>query len=331
MKIYMNFYKIKKFMFFNLDNLDLSFIIIDFIVKYLKSCSAIEGGISDMNGNPNITYTQKEADDLVEQLSKAFSVVRILKDREVAGFQKINSNGLTCRCFEFWGKHKACENCISYKVLHDRSDRVKFEYLDGKAYQVISEYINVDGTDCVLEILKEFDKVTMDAEDARILSKKLFHLNSALYLEPLTGCRNRMYYEDYKDTPLLDAGVAFLDVDYFKSVNDLYGHMFGDEVLKGIVQVFLDNTRDTDAVIRYGGDEFLIVIPNIDTEVFEKKLEKILTEVNSLGFYMNPDYHASISIGALVCKEKKLYEATDAADKLMFQAKKKKNCIVKGW
>lgn len=277
------------------------------------------------------TYTKQEADELVKQLSKAFSVVRILKKDEVAGFQTIEGDGLGCKCFEFWGKTKACDNCISFKTLFDKNDRVKFEYLDGKAYQVISEYINVDGEPCVLEILKQFDKVTMDPRDAHILSTKLLHLNTALYNEPLTGCRNKMYYEDHKDTPLLNAGIAFIDVDRFKDVNDLYGHLFGDEVLKGIVNIFMEDTSDADAVIRFGGDEFVLIVPNIEEGEFFKLLTKILVDCNNLEFYLNPDYHVSISIGATLARGEVLKDAVDIADKLMFQAKERQNTIKKDW
>lgn len=104
-----------------------------------------------------------------------------------------------------------------------------------------------------------------------------------------------MYYEDYKGFPLLNAGIAFIDIDRFKDVNDLYGHLFGDEVLKGIVQVFLDNTSD--AVIRLGGDEFVLIIPNIEEDDFMNLLRKILVYCNNVEFYLNPSYHVTISIG----------------------------------
>lgn len=278
-------------------------------------------------------YTKQEAEELVKQLSKVFAVARILKTKEVAGIESITdeNNKPICKCFDFWGKTKACDNCISYKVLNDHKERVKFEYLDGKPYEVISEYINVDGENCVLEILKDFNHLTIDPFDAQIFSGKLTNTNTALYHEPLTGCYNRAYYEDRKDVALLNCGVAFIDVDKFKSVNDLYGHLFGDEVLKGVAGIFLENIRETDAVVRYGGDEFLIIIPNIEQNAFEQKLNTILSEVNELEFYTNSDYHASISIGATIVKQKTLKEATGIADKLMFEAKKKQNTIAKDW
>lgn len=275
-------------------------------------------------------YTKEEADALVEQLSKTFSVVRILKEKQVAGIEKIPGPKL-CACFEFWGKTQVCTNCISYKTLHDKEDRLKFEYLDGTAYQVISEYLNVDGENCVLEILKEIKRVTIDPQDVHLLSTKLTNLDKELYKEALTGCKNRAYYEDNKDIPLLSAGVIFIDIDGFKQVNDLYGHLFGDEVLKGVANIFMEVVGDKGNVIRYGGDEFIVVMPNVSEDELNETLTKIGEGVNELEFYVNPNYHVTVSAGVTIVKEKTLQEAVGITDKLMYQAKRKKNSVARGF
>ena len=69
--------------------------------------------------------------------------------------------------------------------------------------------------------------------------------------------------------------MAVIDVDDFKHINDNYGHDTGDIVLQSIARTVLSCMRKTDAVVRYGGDEFVIVFYNIPADVFEKKLEKI--------------------------------------------------------
>lgn len=276
-----------------------------------------------------VFYTQQEADALLEQLRKPFSVVRILKEPEVAGLRKIH--GQNCSCFEFWGKKKACDNCISYKTLYDHEGRIKFEYLDGKTYQVISKYINVDNEKCVLEILQELSKVTLDLQDIGALSNNLSNFNETLYREPLTKVYNRAYYEDHKDTALLNAGVVFIDVDDFKCVNDTYGHLFGDEVLKTVAYVFLQNVRKDDVVIRYGGDEFVMLLNNIEPDILSSRLDKLQQDIRELRFPTNPDYHVTVSIGATIAKQKTLEEAIAIADKQMFLAKKNKDSIVKDW
>lgn len=270
-----------------------------------------------------LEISEQEKDELIEQLNKIFSIVRMLKEKEVAGFC-LNSSGK--RCYEFWGKDKPCENCTSYKTLSDHKDRLKFEYLNGVPYQILSKYVKVDGKDSVIEILKELDSVSVDPTDARLLSTQLFKMNDSIYRDALTGTLNRTYYEDNKNTKLLNAGTAFIDVDNFKEINDTWGHTVGDRVLQQIGSILLANVREKDAVIRYGGDEFVIVILNITKDALIKKLEDIKDEVVETG--LTSDLKISVSCGGVIFKEMTVAETAEQADKLMYEAKKEKNTVI---
>lgn len=74
---------------------------------------------------------------------------------------------------------------------------------------------------------------------------------------------------------------AVIDLDNFKNVNDMYGHDVGDEVLKNVSNIIHRNVRDTDKKIRFGGDEFMLIFPNIDLLCAKKILERIRVEVES--------------------------------------------------
>lgn len=267
-------------------------------------------------------YTSKDSEEILKQLQKIFTVARILKDDEVAGEHEHEG----ARCYEFWGKKEPCENCSSYKTLSDKQDRLKYEYIDGKPYQVLSEYVSVDGRPGVMEMLKEIESVTISPEDAKTLATRIFNINSELYQDALTGVSNRKYFEDYKDTKLLNAGVAFIDVDNFKSVNDTLGHEAGDEVLRLLGNILSKNTRESDTVIRYGGDEFLLVFPNIPTNTFQDRLESIAKQFKEARMFDEVDF--SLSIGGIICKQISLQDASKKADAIMYEAKKVKDKVI---
>ncbi|BAI80623.1 hypothetical protein DEFDS_1154 [Deferribacter desulfuricans SSM1] len=91
--------------------------------------------------------------------------------------------------------------------------------------------------------------------------------------------------------------VAILDIDFFKKVNDTYGHLAGDKVLKDFAKILKENTRKTDIVARYGGEEFGIIIPDCDKTCTEKVLEKIKDVVTNHIFEFE-DYKIKITFSA---------------------------------
>lgn len=120
--------------------------------------------------------------------------------------------------------------------------------------------------------------------------------------------------------------MVLIDVDNFKHINDNYGHDVGDIVLQSIAQTVLSCVRKTDVVIRYGGDEFVIIFFSIPQEIFEKKLERIRHSVDSLIIDGHPELHMSVSIGGAYGSgtAEKLFKV---ADTMMYQSKKAKNQV----
>ena len=98
-----------------------------------------------------------------------------------------------------------------------------------------------------------------------------------LYRDPLTGIYNRRYYEEVARKTIGPAGVALMDVDDFKICNDTYGHHAGDMALKTVANTIQSCIRKSDLLIRYGGDEFLLVLPGIPGDFLQTKLEQICT------------------------------------------------------
>ena len=147
-----------------------------------------------------------------------------------------------------------------------------------------------------------------------------------LYIDSLTSVYNRRYYDEhFKGADDIQA-IVVIDVDDFKHINDNHGHDVGDIVLQSIAQTVLSCVRKTDAVIRYGGDEFIIIFYSIPADIFKKKLERIRRSVDGLIIDDYPELHMSVSIGGAygIGTTKKLFKA---ADNMMYQSKNTKNQV----
>ena len=157
------------------------------------------------------------------------------------------------------------------------------------------------------------------------LSRKQQQLQ-LLYIDSLTSVYNRRYYDEHFQGSDDIQAMAVIDVDNFKHINDNHGHDIGDIVLQSIAQTVLSCVRKTDAVIRYGGDEFVIIFFNIPQDIFGKKLERIRHSVDSLIIDDHPELHMSVSIGGAygIGTIKKLFKA---ADNMVYQSKKAKNQV----
>ena len=157
-------------------------------------------------------------------------------------------------------------------------------------------------------------------EKYTFLSRKQRHLQ-LLYIDSLTSVYNRRYYDEHFQGSDNIQAMVVIDVDNFKHINDNYGHDVGDIVLQNIAQTVLSCVRKTDAVIRYGGDEFVIIFFSIPANIFEKKLERIRYSVDSLIIDGHTELHMTVSIGGVygTGTAKGLFKA---ADSMMYQSKK---------
>ena len=150
--------------------------------------------------------------------------------------------------------------------------------------------------------------------------------------DQLTGLYNRRYLEEILDKIAASAirensllGILMLDVDYFKKVNDTYGHDAGDEVLKQLAKVMVNSVRESDFVVRFGGEEFLIILQNIkDEEAIKKVAEKIRenfehTKINVGGKTIKKT--VSIGISIFPKHTDRIWEAIKYADLALYKAK----------
>ena len=279
--------------------------------------------------------TMQEAENKMEVLREIFDVVRLLKgsDLQAAGMEsKLAGRENLCQCYAFWNKDKRCENCISLKALEEKKQTSKIEFLDSDMYQVFARYLEIDSEPYVMEMLKKLDENTLtDEEGYEKLTEKLTVYSEKLYRDVLTGAYNRRYFEEKVKNMSLNAGVAVIDLDDFKLFNDTYGHDGGDLVLTTVVNVIRHYIRRTDILVRYGGDEFLLILPGIEKEVFSQKLRIIQEKIHATHIPGFNRRKLSVSIGGVMFTHGRLEEAITKADRLMYMAKGHKNIVVTRW
>ncbi|MGI2997195.1 diguanylate cyclase [Vibrio alginolyticus] len=126
--------------------------------------------------------------------------------------------------------------------------------------------------------------------------------------------------------------LALIDVDYFKQVNDTYGHVFGDTVLTGVAKVLEETVRENDIVARFGGEEFVVVMPNTDHKNALITAERLRSSLSLHGFVteQKEEVRVTCSFGVVTTEDNEMSfkSLCDQADKLLYQAKANgRNCV----
>ena len=179
---------------------------------------------------------------------------------------------------------------------------------------------------------RQFDRSNMEkiqAEAEEKLQETTESYRAKLYHDVLTGTYNRRYYEDIASRIVGPAGIALMDVDDFKICNDTYGHYAGDMALETAANAIRSCIRESDLLIRYGGDEFLLVLPGIPGDFLQTKLEQIRTAAQMASVPGYSHFRLSLSIGGTMqAITDPMENAVRRADRLMYQAKGRKNAVM---
>ena len=169
----------------------------------------------------------------------------------------------------------------------------------------------------------------MQAEAEEKLQETTESYRAKLYHDVLTGTYNRRYYEDIASRIVGPAGIALIDVDDFKICNDTYGHYAGDMALETAANAIRSCIRESDLLIRYGGDEFLLVLPGIPGDILQTKLEQIRMAAQMASVPGYSHFRLSLSIGGTMqAITDPMENAVRRADRLMYQAKCRKNAVM---
>lgn len=148
------------------------------------------------------------------------------------------------------------------------------------------------------------------------------------YHDALTGAYNRNYYELHMKNTQASGGIAVIDLDDFKLCNDIYGHGVGDMALSRLTEVITNAMGRAGMVIRYGGDEFLLLMPSVPADYFAATLELIRSRAKAIHIPGCEGLQVSVSIGGVAARQETMAEAVQRADRLMYRAKTRKNAVV---
>ena len=212
-------------------------------------------------------------EDIFSKLSDITRIVDPLQKR-VIEFTKENAVTNDLHCYDFWGKGNVCDNCISIRAYNDNTTYVKIEYSGDKTYLITAVPYDLGGRRVVIELLKDItnslffsshDSPSMDTGIHALID----NMNKLAFSDSLTGLYNRRYIIEKLPVDLLNAAllskeisIIIADIDFFKVVNDTYGHLAGDHTLKVTAETLSGCIkRGNDWIARYGGEEFLICMP----------------------------------------------------------------------
>lgn len=188
------------------------------------------------------------------------------------------------------------------------------------------------------EIIKGMDSSPLKdqlQEFQKKFNKQKKNLLSLAFRDDLTGLYNRRYFDKMLNLEIKRAGrygkvlsLIMVDIDHFKKFNDTYGHQKGDSVLRTVGTILKENSRSSDFVCRYGGEEIAIILPEQDTEqgvsTAEKLRKKLVTEAKEIE---GVDITASFGVGSTDTSTKTGAELIKRSDKALYNAKESgRNC-----
>ena len=292
----------------------------------VRHCVSVVGQITDDHARlqelmlGDVNSDQPEA--LLERLKGIFDIVRLV-DPESTKVLSLGKDGrlteMPGTCHMVWNKSGRCENCISSKALARKESLNKIEFKDDHAYFVMAKYVEVGGRGCVLEMVSKLsDGRWLDMGGRRMLLDRGSNFDRSAFVDSLTGAYSRQYFECFLAESEQVEGVVMIDVDHFKEVNDRFGHLVGDKALQSVAQSILINLRQTDVLVRYGGDEFLLLVPHIRPG--EHVIQRVREAAASARVEGYPELELSASVGG-VCGVHPLTEAIRQADAKMYQNK----------
>lgn len=222
----------------------------------------------------------------------------------------------------------------SFKGVFEDEDLRPLQYFAAHAAVAIENaMLNDDLEDRVAVRTAELKKTVEELEfEIEARKRAEAELQRLAITDPLTDIYNRRYFFEVLETELerthrhnLNLSIAMVDLDHFKMINDQYGHIIGDEVLRTMADCFRENLRKIDVIGRYGGDEFVILMPESSQDQAKKAAErlckKVVARVKKIQKFSHP-ITTSMGIFTLSGMDKlSVEEFVDRADQALYAAK----------
>ena len=277
---------------------------------------------ADEQKKENVTLQQLESE--LQGLRKVFDSVELL-DTEAVRTGVLEGH---CACFTQWGRKELCEVCIARQALATHDSKTRLERVGPDLYEVTVRWLQVDGKDALLELVRKMDRSALLEVEGGLLPGGRDEERETQYRDQLTGAYNRRYYDEILRSQNLNGGVAMLDLDNFRISNDIYGYYAGDVMLETAVNVLRRNLSAEDRIVRYGGDELLLLLPGTGKEELNRKLEQLRLQFYAAGVPGYSRIQLSASFGGVWVENVPADQAVEQAVRLMNDARAQKNTVI---
>lgn len=258
-----------------------------------------------MLNNHEVNLTDEEAAAEVARVAKTYPVVRLLSADQIKSEPNCLLAGNRCPCLRQ----------SSLEALAD-SDEVSEQLLnDGVEYRARLRPLKVEGEPHVLLMVRPIDEQEAAEEDL-------------VYTDVLTGVRNRRYYEEKLRSARMNAGVAVIDLDDFRVFNDTCGRHAGDLALGAVATAIRGGIRSTDELVRYGCDKFVVVMPNIPSDDFTRRLHQVSDAVHATIVPGHEYVSLTACVGGVRIHGETVDEGVGRAVQLLSRAKAKAGTVV---
>ena len=257
--------------------------------------------------------------EVIEIIKEKLSIFKNLYDsirivdpisKRVISVQEDTTQVLESNCYGLWKKEEYCRNCVSMRAFLQNDTLLKMEFVDGKIMLITASPVTVDNKVYIVELVKSVSQagsIMNNEKNSYSIQNLLNEMNDAAIKDELTGIYNRRYINenltiDINDSMLYNQSLCVImtDLDFFKVVNDTYGHVVGDWVLRDFAKILKTSIRSNSHWVgRYGGEEFLIVLRNTDANNGFKVAEKIRKLIENKVFaYKGIEIKITASFGA---------------------------------
>lgn len=252
---------------------------------------------------------------------------------KISGFSQGETEGFFCydnilNHVDETGKNLCYSGCPLTEAIKDNvvTDHVVYlHHKDGHRVKVHVRAIPVIEDGIPVGAIEVFT----DETEKNLMQDEIELLKQMNLIDPLTGLYQRRFISDKLKNYLSihgesNLGVLFLDIDDFKHINDTYGHHIGDEVLKTVSKTILYDLKQKDVVIRYGGEEIVVILLDVRHEDVLSIAEELRTLIFQSHLRQDAfDENVSVSIGATLKKDSEsFHECIKRADQAMYLAKR---------
>jgi len=228
------------------------------------------------------------------------------------------------------GHHLCLEGCPLLATINDgqpREAEVHLRHADGHRVPVVVRTSPIhDDHDKIIGAVEIFS----NNQSFFRMKRRVIELEQDAFRDTLTGISNRKLLEIKINTAIreysqhkIPFGLLFLDIDHFKGVNDTFGHQEGDRVLQNIAKNMMEYLRASDLCGRWGGEEFIAILYNVNLANLTRIAEKLRAMIaNSIVAINERQISISVSIGATLVRETDTMDSiVERADQLMYQSK----------